>query len=575
MSVIKRIIQKVELPPPEGCVTAIDRQLAGEDLMPVPPQKRQWKAISYTNFWIADSFNVNTFAIASSGIVAGLSWWQALIATALGYSMAAPFLCLNGRPGAVHHIKFPTVARASFGIWLSNWIVIQRVCMSIVWWSVQSWIGGQCVAVLLTAIFPQFGRMKNTLPASQNLTVQNFIGFIIFWLLSLPTMWLPIEKARWFFHAKAIIAPIGGFTFLIWSLVKAGGGGEIIHQKAKLTGTAAVWPMLGAIMSCMSNMATLVTNNSDITSYASRPSDAVLPQLITLPLGFTITSLIGIFIASSSGVIYGKVIWDPIENLGMMLDGHPNGATRFGVVVIAACFVYVQLILNLSANSIGAGCDMTALLPRWINIRRGSYVCAFLGIAMNPWQLFKSSNAFTTYLSAYSVLLSSICGIMLCDYYLVRKGNYRVTDLYTNSHKGWYWYSKGCNLRAVVAYLCGIAPNMPGFVAAVSPSTKIPAAATHIYTLSWWVGIIVGGSVYYVLNRIWPEAGAFPERFEEVDLSEYEEYGFANSPKWADGAPTYTYSAHSAENDQESLDKTDMEKLHGVRSEVLDVPELR
>lgn len=78
---------------------------------------------------------VNTFAIASSGIVAGLSWWQALIATALGYSMAAPFLCLNGRPGAIHHIKFPAVARASFGIWLSNWIVIQRVCMSIVWWS--------------------------------------------------------------------------------------------------------------------------------------------------------------------------------------------------------------------------------------------------------------------------------------------------------------------------------------------------------------------------------------------------------------------------------------------------------
>jgi NCS1 family nucleobase:cation symporter-1 len=440
--------------------------------------------------------------------------------------------------------------------------------------------------------------MKNTLPASQNLTIQSkfiafrysstsptqrssdFIGFIIFWLLSLPTMWLPIEKARWFFHAKAIVAPIGGFTFLIWSLVKAGGGGEIIHQKATLTGTAAVWPMLTAIMSCMSNMATLVTNNSDITSYAAQPSNAVLPQLITLPLGFTITSLIGIFIASSSGVIYGKVIWDPIENLGMMLEGNPNGATRFGVVVIAACFVYVQLILNLSANSIGAGCDMTALLPRWINIRRGSYICALLGIAINPWQLFKSSNAFTTYLSAYSVLLSSVAGIMICDYYLVRKGNYRVTDLFTNSHKGWYWYWKGCNPRAVVAYLCGIAPNMPGFVAAVSPSTKMPIAATRIYTLSWWVGVIVGGGVYYILNRIWPAAGAFPERFQEVDLSEYEEYGFANSPKWTDGSPTYTSYAQSRSDQgdlarEDSYDKSDVEKSHGGRSQVVDVPELR
>lgn len=90
-------------------------------------------AVSATG--LPDALAVNTFAIASSGIVSGLSWWQALIATALGYSMAAPFLCLNGRPGAVHHIKFPAVARASFGIWLSVWIVIQRVCMSIVWWS--------------------------------------------------------------------------------------------------------------------------------------------------------------------------------------------------------------------------------------------------------------------------------------------------------------------------------------------------------------------------------------------------------------------------------------------------------
>jgi NCS1 family nucleobase:cation symporter-1 len=151
---LKRLVHKIELTPPEGCVTAIDRQLAGEDLLPVPPHKRQWKAISYLNFWIADSFNgklgsipsstspntlifvqesradlsclVNTFAIASSGIVAGLSWWQALIATAVGYSMAAPFLCLNGRPGAVFHIKFPVLARASFGLYLSIYVVVQR-----------------------------------------------------------------------------------------------------------------------------------------------------------------------------------------------------------------------------------------------------------------------------------------------------------------------------------------------------------------------------------------------------------------------------------------------------------------
>jgi NCS1 family nucleobase:cation symporter-1 len=144
-------------------------------------------------------------------------------------------------------------------------------------------------------------------------------------------------------------------TFLVWSLVRAKGGGDVLKESAKLTGSQAVWPMLTAIFSCVANMATLITNNPDITSYADRPSSAMLPQLIALPLGFTLTSLLGIIIASCSQSIYGEVIWDPIAHLSSILEGSPSGGARFGVVFIAACFIYVQLILNLSANSIGAG----------------------------------------------------------------------------------------------------------------------------------------------------------------------------------------------------------------------------
>lgn len=147
----------------------------------------------------------------------------------------------------------------------------------------------------------------------------------------------------------------------------------------------------------------------------------------------------------------------------------PNvtGATRFGVFIIAASFALAQLGTNIAANSISAGTDLTALLPRWISIRRGSYLCAIVGLAMCPWHLLSSSNNFTTYLSAYSVFLSSIAGVMCADYYLVRKGYLQTKNLYSADRKGPYFFHAGVSWRGYAAYLAGILPNVVGFVGAV------------------------------------------------------------------------------------------------------------
>jgi NCS1 family nucleobase:cation symporter-1 len=158
-----------------------------------------------------------------------------------------------------------------------------------------------------------------------------------------------------------------------------------------------------------------------------------------------------------------------------------------------------------------------------------------------------SSANFGTYLSAYSVLLSSVVGVMLCDYYFIRRGNYRVADLYTNSKTSWYYYTYGVNFRAFAAYLAGIAPNLPGLANAVSGKNLVPIEATHVYTFSWFTGIAASMLVYYGLNRVWPSRGAFPETFCEVDLSEYEEYGI---PK---PVVVYDEAALSADLDEKKV----------------------
>ncbi|TRM62186.1 permease [Schizophyllum amplum] len=490
--------------------------LENEDLRPVEADKRTWKGRNFVTFWIADSFNINTWMIASSMIGLGLSWWQAWICVWAGYLAVAPFIALNARPGAIHHITFPVVARTSFGLYGSLWCTFNRGVMGI-WYGVQASIGGQCVLVALRAIWPSTNNIPNHLPASSGTTTRDFMCFFLFWLISLPAIWFPIHQIRHLFTVKAIVAPIAGITFFIWCIVKAHGVGPIIHQPAAIHGTDFSWAMVSSLMSCISNMATLITNAPDFASRAHSPSAALWPQVFSVPLTFSIVSFIGIIVSSSSQAIYGEAIWSPIDLLGRFLDNDPSSGERFGVWFIATAFVIAQLGTNISANSVSAGCDLTALMPRFINIRRGGYVAAIVGICMLPWNLLKDSNSFTSYLSAYSVFLSSIAGVMVTEYYLIRRGRYHIADLYSSSKDGWYYYTYGINFRAYVAYIAGILINVVGFAGATG--RDVPAAATHIYELSFFTGFGVSSIIYYLLNVAFPVPGR-SKGFKEMDVSQ-------------------------------------------------------
>ncbi|KAF4583433.1 hypothetical protein EYR38_002184 [Pleurotus pulmonarius] len=484
---VKDVIRRLEVPHEPG-LSYSQLFLSNHDLVPVPPEQRTWGSLNFVAFWLADSFNVNTWMIVSSMVQLGLSWWQAWICVWLGYGIIAPFIVLNARPGAMFHVTFPVVARTSFGLYGSLWCTFNRGVMACIWYGVQASIGGDCVRVMLTAMWPSVQNIPNHLPASSGTTTRDFMCFFLFWLISLPAIWFPIHKIRHLFTLKAIVAPTAGITFFIWCIVKAKGVGPIIHQPSKLHGSDLAWAMIVSLMSCMSNMATLVVNAPDFASRATSPAAAFLPQLLSVPITFSVVSFIGI-------------IRDKIR-----------GMVHFCILHHCAAGV----ITNISANSISAGCDLTALFPRFINIRRGGYIAAIVGLCMLPWNLLKSSNSFTSYLSAYSVFLSSIAGVMITEYFLIRRGHYRVADLYDTRRDGWYWYSFGFNFRAYAAYISGILINVVGFAGATGRT--VPLAATRVYQMSFFTGFGVSCIVYLTLNYFFPVLGA-SKTFKEVDVS--------------------------------------------------------
>jgi len=488
----------------EPGLTSKQLMLTNDDLKPVEPARRQWGAWNFVGFWIADSFNINTWMISSSMIVGGLgqpgiSWWQSWLCVWIGYSIAACFICMTGRIGATYHISFPVVSRSSFGIWGALWPVFNRAAMACIWYGVQSWVGGECVTLMIRAIWPSYTNLQEVTFSGTNRMA--FLSFFLFWVGSLPAIWFPVHKIRHLFTVKAYFVPTAGVAFFIWAIVKAGGIGPIVKQGGEAQGSDLAWGMIKGIMSSIANFATLIVNDPDFSRFARKPRDALWSQFITIPVGFAVTSFIGIIVSSSSTVIYGKPIWNPVDLLGEILNG-ASSAERFGVFVIAAAFTLAQLGTNIAANSVSAGTDLTALLPKYLNIRRGGYICALVGLCMCPWNLLSSTNQFTTYLSAYSVFLSSIAGVIISDYYLVRKGFLQIHDLYSGHKTGPYYYTLGVHWRGYVAYIAGIMINIVGFVGAIG--VEVPVGAQYVYNLNFFCGFIIASGTYWTLCKLSP-----------------------------------------------------------------------
>lgn len=479
--------------------------LFNHDLKPVESERRTWTWYNFVFFWIADSFNVNTWQIAATGVQAGLTWWEVFITVWIGYACTGVFVTLAARVGTYYHISFPVSCRASFGIFGSLWPVINRVVMAIIWYSVQGWIGGQCVQLMLRSIFGNNLETKIPNHVGMGITSFEFLSFFLFWLFSLPAIWFPPHKIRHLFTVKAYIVPVAGIAFLIWTLKKAGGIGPVVHQKATIHGTVRAWAFVNSLMNALANFATLIVNAPDFSRFAKTKRAALWSQLFAIPICFSITSLIGILVSSASTVLYGKTYWSPLDVLGNMLNGYSRG-DRGGVFLISFAFALAQLGTNISANSLSAGTDLTALLPAYIDIRRGGFICAAISLCICPWQFFSSSNKFTTYLSAYSVFLSAIAGTVSADYFAVRKGHLILSDLYSGKRTSAYRYNViGVNWRAYVAYILGIVPNVTGFAGATGRT--VPIGATRVYDLSFFVGFLTSFLIYYVLCFFWPVSG--------------------------------------------------------------------
>ncbi|CEJ59788.1 Putative NCS1 allantoate transporter [Penicillium brasilianum] len=479
------------------------------DLDPIPLLGRKWGVMSLIAYWISDAFNAATWQFASSIIAVGLTYREALAIVAISFFIISFVIAGNGAVGAIYHVPFPVIARASWGFWGSYIAIVSRAILAVFWFAIQNVNGGNSVRVMIGAIWPSYLTLHNDIPESQGITTNGMVAFLIFWIFQFPFLCMHPNKLRWLFTIKSIVVPIAWIAILIWAfVVEKGGGGIFDQQKATVSGSTYSWLFLANMTSVLGNYATLSVNQSDFSRYSRVNPRWQLLYIPMLPIIFTFVSFIGIAASSAGQAHYNlaSIPWDPNE----LISHWPNRACRF---FGAASFAIASLGVNISANSLSAANDFTALAPKVLNIRRGQILCALLSWALVPWKILASANNFLSFMSAYAIFLGPIAAIMLFDFWIVNRTRYDCLALYQPSNPIYRYVCAvpfmsgksiwGVNWRAVVSFLVGVVPSLPGLINTVNPKIHV-GVGVHPYQFGWLLGFSATAGVYLALSWLFP-----------------------------------------------------------------------
>ncbi len=466
-----------------------------EDLSPARVKDRKWAMKDIAALWISMSACVPTYTLASSLIEKGMSWWQAVLTIFLGNTIVLLPMVLNAHAGTRYGIPFPVYCRSSFGILGANVPALLRALVACGWFGIQTWIGGAAIYKIGTVFFPSWGALHKT---AVGINGAELGCFFVFWLINMYVIYRGIDSIRILLNIKAPLLIGLGLLLLYWAYKNAGGFGPMLSEPSKFDpgGPKAgqFWSFFfPALTGVVGFWATLSLNIPDFTRYAYSQRDQVLGQTLGLPTTMGLYSFIGVAVTSATAVIYkGPPIWDPVDLIGKF-----TSPALLVFALVALCIA--TLATNIAANVVSPANDFANLKPDKITFRTGGYITGVIGVLMMPWRLVADPTGYIfTWLIGYSALLGSIGGVLIADYYVVRKTKLDLIGLYDKN--GPYWYAGGFNPAALIALAAGILPNLPGFLGTIKVM-KVSAFWMSLYNYAWFVGFGISFVIYWALMQ--------------------------------------------------------------------------
>ncbi len=470
--------------------------LSNEDLAPVPLDRRQWNKWNIAALWVGMSVCIPTYMLASSLISGGMNWWQAVLTVFLGNLIVLIPMVLNAHAGTKYGIPFPVFARAAFGVFGANIPAILRAIVACGWFGIQTWIGGWAIYKLALAFAPGLDNAPQL--GFIGINAVQLVCFLLFWALNLWIFWRGMESIRRVEDWGAPLLLIIGLALLVWAWFKAGGFGPMLSQPSKFETNADFWKFFAPGLTGMVGFwATLSLNIPDFTRFARSQHDQLLGQALGLNTTMPFYAFIGVAVTSATVVIFGETIWDPIELMSRLDNVAVTLVAMFALTL-------ATLTTNLAANVVSPAISFSNLAPRRVSRRMGGLITGVIGILMMPWKLVADPSGYIfTWLIGYSALLGPIGGILIADYFLVRRAELNVADLYRA--RGDYTYRGGFSVVAIAALLLGVLPNLPGFLGTIHILESVNPFWMSLYHYAWFTGFLLAGGVYYFLRKLAPK----------------------------------------------------------------------
>lgn len=458
-----------------------DPRLVNEDL--APATRRNWKVFDLFAMWMSDVHNLGNYTFAAGLLVLGMNVWQVFTALLAGFVLIYLGMNRMGRIGQSHGVPFPVVSRISFGVWGANIPALIRAVIAIMWYGIQTYLASVAVNVMLLAAWP--GLESWTHDSFLGLDSLGWISFLSLWFLQAVIISQGMESVRKFQDFCGPAIWIVMIALAVWVLAKAGWTISLTDTPHPVA-VGEQWRMwFGAIGLILATYGTLMLNFCDFSRFAPDQRTVRRGNFWGLPINSTAFVVVSVVVTAGSLKVFGEAITDPAELVAKV-------GNTWVLVVGALTFAVATMGVNIVANFVSPAYDLANVWPQKITFRTGGMISTVAALVVTPWNLFSNPTVVNYFLGGLGAFLGPLFGVIMVDYYWVKRGRIVVEDLFDARPGSRYYYTKGVNPRALWAFL----PS--AVVAAVLALVK---AFSDVAPYSWFIGTALAAGLYAVLCR--------------------------------------------------------------------------
>lgn len=468
-------------------IPGADPRLMNEDLAPVTGAKKTWSSYSVFAMWMSDVHSVGGYTFAASLFLLGLSGWQVLISLIVGIGIVNVLMNWIGKPSQQHGIPFPVMARVSLGVMGANFAASIRGVVGIVWYGVQTYFASKAVATLVLVFFPTAASLQAT--SFLRLDLLGWGCFLFMWIFQLLIFQRGMEAIRKFIDFCGPAVYLVMFLLMGWIIWKAGWDSlDLTLSDKVLTGAQSFVAMGSAILLVVAYFAALLLNFGDFSRFAKSERDMKVGNFLGLPVNFILFAIIVVVVTAGSAKVFGHMIMDPVEIVAKIDN-------KWAVVLGSVTFVIATMGINIVANFVSPAYDIANLFPKHVDFKKGGLIASVLAVLVCPWIFVDSPKAITVFVSIFGAVLAPMFGVMVADFYLLKKQVIDVQQLYTMAPNGRYHYDGGWNKVGLGAL---------GIASVISIGWELCTQLLKVLpenNFGWVIGAVAGAVIYMAMMR--------------------------------------------------------------------------